>query len=78
MLVPLHAFVAGDTLGLLVLVHDHEPVAAIAEKALLAAASRIAPFEGAVVMYRGKVLDPTRRIDEAGLTALARVDVRRP
>lgn len=75
MLVPLHAFITGDTLGILVLVHDYEPVATIAERALLAAASRIIPFD-ASVSYRGKVLDPKRRIDDVGLTALDRVDVK--
>ncbi len=78
MLIPLHAFITGDTLGLLLLVHAHERVATIAERALLAAASRIAPFEGATVTFRGNVLDPSLRIGEAGLTPLDRVDVTQP
>ena len=78
MLVPLHGFLAGDTLGVLVLVHDHEPVSLIAERLMQAASSRIAPFRPAEVVFRGEVLEPTRTIGLCGLSPLDRIDVRPP
>lgn len=76
MLVPLHGFLAGDTLGVLVLVHDHEPVHLIAERLMHAAASRITPFSPTEVVFRGAALDPGATIAAAGLVPLDRVDVR--
>jgi hypothetical protein len=75
-LVPLHGFLAGDTLGVLVLVHDTEPVRLIAERLMQAAAVRITPFFPAEVLFRGAVLDLDHSIAQAGLGALDRVDVR--
>ncbi len=76
MLVPLHGFLAGDTLGVLVLVHDHEAVHLVAERLMHAAAPRITPFSPAEVVFRGEVLDPVRTVAAAGLAPLDRVDVR--
>lgn len=78
MLVPLYGFLAGDTLGVLVLVHDHEPVSLIAERLMAAASARIAPFRPAEVVFRGEVLEATRAVGSCGLVALDRVDVRSP
>jgi len=75
MLVPLYGFLAGDTLGVLVLVHDDDRVAEIAAQLQQAAAVRVAPRPGARVIARGMVLDPNDTIAAAGLTALDRVDV---
>lgn len=78
MLVPLYGFLAGDTLGMLVLVHDDELVQVISERLMQAASARVAPFEPAEVVFRGVVLDPLRPIALTGLTPLERVDVRVP
>ena len=43
MLVPLYGFLAGDTLGLLVLVHSEDRVGAIADRLQMAASVRVAP-----------------------------------
>ena len=74
-LVPLYGFLQGDTLGLVVLVHDHELVSDVASRLQEAAAMRVAPNTNAAVYCRGKQLDPTLTVAAAGLTALDRVDV---
>jgi hypothetical protein len=74
-LVPVHGFVRGDTVGLLVLVHDTDTIAELARMLAAAAAVRLAPAPRARV-YRGAVeLDPSDTVAGAGLTALERVDL---
>ncbi len=75
MLVPLYGFLQGDTLGVLVLVQDGDPVAEIAASLQQAAAMRVAPRPGARVQFAGRVLDPELTVAQAGLAALDRVDV---
>jgi hypothetical protein len=75
MLVPLYGFLKGDTLGLLVLMHDHECVAELAERLTRAAAPRVAPGRPASVYHRGRKLDPASSVTDAGLCPLDRVDV---
>ncbi len=75
MLVPLYGFLAGDTIGLLVLVHDTDTVAEIARKLQQAAAVRVAPRTGGKVFHAGHELQPGLTVAEAGLSALERVDV---
>ena len=75
LLVPLYGFLAGDTLGLLVLVHDDDRIHAIADQLQLAACVRVAPRAHAQVYFRGERLDPQLTVSKAGLTPLDRVDV---
>ncbi len=75
MLVPLYGFLKNDSIGLLVLVHDNEPVSEIGRKLQQAAAVRVKPKMFADVIYRGTVLNPEATIAGAGLSALERVDV---
>jgi hypothetical protein len=75
MLVPLYGFLAGDTLGLVVLVHDDERVRDIAERLQQAAAVRVAPRAEAHVYVRGQRLDPDLTVAAAGIAALDRIDV---
>ncbi len=75
MLVPLYGFVAGDTLGVLVLVHDGDTIAEVAHVAQAAAAMRVAPRAHARVFVRGAALDGCLTVAAAGLTALDRIDV---
>jgi hypothetical protein len=72
-LVPLYGFLRGDVLGLVVLVHDDEPVSKIAERIAEAAACRLPPVP-LDVYFQGKKLDPALTIAAAGLTALDRID----
>jgi len=74
-LVPLYGFLQGDTLGLLVLVHDTDTVAEIARKLQQAAAVRRPPQAGGGVYHAGRRLDPELTVAQAGLSALERVDV---
>jgi Toluene-4-monooxygenase system protein B (TmoB) len=76
MLVPLYGFLAGDTLGVLVLVHDTDRVRDIATQLQQASAMRVPPRDGAFVYARGVQLDPNDTVAGAGLTALDRVDVK--
>ena len=75
MLVPLYGFLRGDTIGLLVLVHDTDTVAEIARKLQQAAAVRLPPRPGGSVYHEGRKLDPALTVAQAGLSALERVDV---
>lgn len=75
MLVPLYGFLRGDSIGLVVLVHDHQPVADIAASLQQAAAVRVAPSPHATVYFRGRRLDPVLTVGASGLQPLDRVDV---
>jgi len=75
MLVPLYGFLAGDTVGLLVLVHDDERVRDFADRLIDAASVRVRAPQAVEIVYQGAVVDPELTIAEAGLTALERVDV---
>jgi hypothetical protein len=75
MLVPLYGFVRGDTLGLVVLVHDHELVSDIADRLQQAASVRVSPAPRVAVYACGQRLDPRLTVAAAGLAALDRVDV---
>jgi len=75
MLVPLYGFLHGDSLGLIVLVHDHQLVGDIIGCLQQAALPRVAPHRHAVVVHRGVRLDPNRSIAEVGIEPLDRVDV---
>jgi hypothetical protein len=74
-LIPVYGFLRGDTIGLLVLVHDDEPVSAIARKLQQAAAVRVAPADAVRVVHEGTTLDPAIAIGRSGIEALDRVDV---
>jgi hypothetical protein len=75
MLVPLYGFLAGDTLGVIVLVHDHQTIQELAACLQQAAAPRVAPTTAARVFVEGRCLDQELTVSQAGLTALDRVDV---
>jgi hypothetical protein len=74
-LVPLYGFLAGDTLGILVLVHGEDRVGAIADRLQMAASVRVAPRVHAQVYVRGRRLDSNLTVTQAGLAPLDRVDV---
>jgi hypothetical protein len=75
MLVPLYGFVHGDTLGLVVLVHDHELVSDLAARLQQAASVRVSPALHTAVYAHGQRLEPHLTVAAAGLHALDRVDV---
>jgi hypothetical protein len=75
MLVPVYGFLRGDTLGLVVLVHDHQTVRELAASLQQAATCRVAPTTNARVWHAGRELDLDVTVAQAGITALDRVDV---
>lgn len=75
MLVPLVGFLRGDTIGLVVLVHDHQTVAEIAATLQEAASMRVPPGARSSVYFNGSKLDPAAIISATGLGPLDRIDV---
>jgi hypothetical protein len=75
MLVPLFGFLRGDTIGLVVLVHDHQTIADIAHTLQEAACMRVTPRTHASVYFNGVKLDPGVTVAASGLAALDRIDV---
>jgi hypothetical protein len=75
MLIPLYGFVRGDTLGLLVLAHTSDTVLALAASMQQAACMRVPPSKKVSVYHGGVLLDPHLTLAQAGLSALARVDL---
>lgn len=75
MLIPLYGFLEGDCMGLLVLAHDHESMARIAEKLQSAAKLRVQRIPDFKVIHRGKALPLHKTLAECGITALERIDV---
>jgi hypothetical protein len=75
MLVPLYGFLQGDSIGLLVLVHDEDRVQDVGDALQQAAAVRIAPRVRVRVMHAGRQLRADLTVAQAGLGPLDRVDV---
>jgi hypothetical protein len=75
MLVPLHGFLRGDTIGLLVLVHDTDTIEELARILIAAAAVRVAPAPRARVFRGSEELSPEDTVGRVGLMALERVDL---
>jgi hypothetical protein len=75
MLVPIYGFLEGDTIGLVVLVHDHDRVGDFVERIQQAASVRVAPRAGMLAMRDGRALQADLTIAQAGLAPLDRVDV---
>jgi hypothetical protein len=75
-MMPLYAFVEGDTLGLLILADETDTIDTLADKAQTAASVRVAPRTSPEVLVAGKPLDPMITVAMAGLTPLSRFDVR--
>lgn len=75
MLVPLHGFLQGDTVGLLLLVHDTDTLEHVARTMVDAAVVRVAPAERVRVYRAGVELALTETVASAGLSALERIDL---
>jgi hypothetical protein len=75
MLVPLYGFLRGDSMGLLLLVHDHDTLRDVAHKLERAACVRVAPSARATVYHQGRLLRDDLTVAQAGLAPLDRVDV---
>jgi toluene-4-monooxygenase system protein B len=75
MLVPLHGFLRGDSVGLLLLVHDTDSLEHVARTLIDAAAVRVAPAARARLFAAGVELPLGETVASVGLTPLARVDL---
>ena len=74
-LIPVYAFVEGDTLGLLVLAQETETVAGLTERVQGAASVRVQRFKPASLRHLDRVLNPMLRVSATGITALDRLDI---
>ncbi len=74
-LLPLYAFLAGDTLGLLVLAHEGDSIEELAALVARSARVRVAPQGRLTVRHQGLVLRSDTSVEAAGLRPLDRVDV---
>ena len=74
-MIPLYAFVEGDTLGLLVLAREAETVAQLADRLQKTASLRVAPRAGLRLRHQGRWLEPSRLMGQCGVQALDRIDL---
>lgn len=74
-MVPLYAFVEGDTLGILVLVQSTDSIAHLAAVIQDSASMRVAPSTEAHVIANEQVLDPAATVASCRLGPLDRVDL---
>jgi hypothetical protein len=73
--IPLYGFLAGDTVGLLILAQADDSAETLSGKLQSAASVRVPPLRHPVVMYRGKRLHPRETVKEAAIQPLDRFDV---
>jgi hypothetical protein len=74
-LVPIYGFLSGDSLGLVVLVHENDPVETVGQRLQQAANVRVAGATHFEVHHGGRVLDLRRTVADANIAPLDRVDV---
>jgi hypothetical protein len=72
---PVYAFIEGDTMGVVVLARSDGTVAELAEKMIAAAGIRVAPRGQFRVMAGERLLDPGATLRMQGVGALDRVDL---
>jgi hypothetical protein len=73
--IPLYGFLAGDTIGLLVLADPDDTAAVLCGKLQSAASVRVLPLARPAVIYRGQRLDPGVTVQAASFSPLDRFDV---
>lgn len=76
-MIPLYGFVEGDTIGILMLARPEERLAELADRLQASVAIRVARMERVLITARGRVLDANATVEQTGLEALERFDVRR-
>jgi hypothetical protein len=74
-MIPLYGFLAGDTIGLLILAEEGDTVAALVHKLQISAQLRVKPKAKAVLLHNGRTLDPQTTVAQAQMQALDRFDV---
>ncbi len=74
-MIPLYGFLAGDTIGMLVLAQPEDDTATLCHKLQSAASVRVAPLARPVVIHRGRRLPAGTTVQEAEIGPLDRIDV---
>ena len=76
-MIPLYAFLEGDTIGLLLLAYPQETAEQLQKKLFSMARTRVEPKGEYCVQFQGKTVEANATVQALGLTALDRIDVRR-
>jgi len=74
-MIPVYAFVAGDTLGLVVLLDEDQTMVSVAERLQASASVRVAPRRGLMVLHQGRPVDPYATVASLGVRPLDRIDL---
>lgn len=74
-MIPLYAFLQGDTIGLLILVYPHEKIKEVAKKLIVSARTRVTPSDPLEVYCGNKKLILDKTVAESGLLALDKIEV---
>ncbi len=72
---PIYGFLAGDSLGLVVLVHENDTVETLGRRLQDAASVRVRKARAFEVRHDGRVVDLRATVADAGIAPLDRVDV---
>jgi len=76
-MIPLYAFLEGDTIGLLLLAYPQETADQLQKKLFSMARTRVQPNGEYFVLFHGKVMDRNQTVAGLGLSALDRIDIRK-
>ena len=74
-MIPVYAFLQGDTLGLLLFAYGDETVASLTNKLETSAKFRVAQKKQPALLFDGQKLDPDMLISASPIKALDRIDV---
>ena len=74
-MIPLYGFLAGDTIGLLVLAEPDDSAAVLCHKLQSAASVRVRPLARPVLVHQGRRLAPDVTVTQANIGPLDRFDV---
>ena len=72
---PVYGFVAGDTMGVVVLVRNEDTFRELAARLGEAAGVRVAGSERGRISFNGRIVDPRATLRAEGVNALDRVDL---
>ncbi|HVI09524.1 MAG TPA: toluene-4-monooxygenase system B family protein [Candidatus Binatia bacterium] len=73
--IPVYGFLQGDTVGLVLVLEEHDTFQTVAQKLQDAGSLRVAPREKVQVIYNAQAMDPSSTVAQAGVQALDRIDV---
>ena len=76
-MIPLYAFLEGDTIGLLLLAYPHETMNQLQTKLFSMARTRVEPNGEYSIQFQGRAVEANATVETLGLTPLDRIDVRR-